>query len=245
MEKKNNRHNFDTRPGIKDLWNSRIVRGAEWSDYDNPVNPNMASRPVRSVVAWNTAKAIHKRMTEKNEEHYHIDAHIHFYIDDDKFDGNRGGIWAKPERFLEIAKHFDGVLGIDFSTNADFPDPVKRDQVYCIRAMEYYASVNEVEVIQNARWGASNTWGYFFDVLHHHVPLSIGTVGSGINLLKNRPLFDAGIRELVRVCEPSCLYVVGSASYPVFGELEEKGVVIRQFDSPTAEVFKAKVISHE
>jgi len=35
------------RPGIKDRWNARLVVGAEWSEHDLPINPNVAACPVR------------------------------------------------------------------------------------------------------------------------------------------------------------------------------------------------------
>jgi len=227
----------DVRPGIKDIWNARIVRDAQWTKYDLPINPNVATMPPRSVVSWKSARRIHRNRLSIGDTNYRIAAHVHFFLDDEKFDGSRCGIWADPEGFLEIISHFDGVAGIDFSTHPDFPCPILDYQFYRIRAMEYYASVNGVDTIQNARWGDPSTWDYCFDTLHAHAPLVVGTVGSGLRLIENRPLFEAGIRELVCAFDPKPLVVVGSAQQEIFHKIRRAGTEILQFDGDTAAHF--------
>lgn len=235
----------EVRPGLKDLWGADLVRGASWSDLDNPINPNVASRRVNAVMSLHEARTLHRHKMRAGERDYHIDAHVHLYIDDAKFDGEREGVWKKHEEFLEMLRHFDGALGIDFSTYLDFPGPLKDWQVCRIRMMEYYLSTHGVEVVQNARWAEPDTWGRFFDVLHHGAPLSLGTVASGLRYVENRPLFEAGLLKLVEVCSPSVLNVVGSANYDVFDEVRNAGVEVVQFDGPTASGFARKKASHE
>lgn len=172
-------------------------------------------------------------MMETRKPSYHIGAFVHCYIDDPKFDGDREGIWSNPERFFKIVSHFGGVLGVDFSTNADFPEPVKRHQFYKMRVIEHAANVREVPLIPNARWGTPETWPYCFDGLPDGRPLSVGTVASGLRKLENRPVFEAGLRELVRLKHPTALVVVGSASCAIFGELRARGVTIVQIDGDT------------
>jgi len=225
------------RPGIKDRWNARLVVGAEWSEHDLPINPNVAACPVRTIVSWRDARRIHRKRVEAGDKDYHVAAHVHFYMDDDKFDGDRCGIWANPEGFLEIVKHFDGILGVDFSAQVDFPGPVFDFQVYRMRTVEYYASANGVDTVQNLRWGDPSTWVLCFDTLHSHAPLSVGTVASGLKRIENRPLFEAGIREVVRELSPEPLIVVGSARYPIFEEVRKAGIEIVQFDGATASAF--------
>lgn len=233
------------RPGLKDLWGADLVRGASWSDLDNPINPNVAKGRVNAVISLRDAKTLHKRKMAEGDASYHIGAHAHLYIDDDKFDGDREGVWKKHAEFLDMLRHFDGVLGIDFSTYLDFPGPLKDWQVCRIRMMEYYLSSHNVEVIQNARWAEPDTWERFFDVLHHHATLSIGTVASGLKFVENRPLFEAGLLKLVEVCSPTVLYVVGSANHAVFDEVRDAGVEVVQFDGPTAAAFARKGAHHE
>lgn len=227
------------RPGLKDLWGARLVRGARWTERGNPINPHSLTHAVSAVVPWNGALTLHRKMLRAGRADYRTHAHIHFYIDDEKFDGFRSGIWADPDRLIEVARHFDGVMGIDFSTNADFPDPIKRWQVYRTRALEYYLASVGIEVIQNLRWSGPETWGYFLDALHHGEPLSLGTVGSGLTLLENRPPFERGLIHAVKELEPTVLYVVGSASHAAFDEVQHMGTRVVQFDGATAAAFKA------
>ena len=233
------------RPGINDLWGADLVRGASWSDLDNPINPNVATRRVNAVISLHDAKTLHRRKMAEGDTDYHVSAHVHLYIDDAKFDGEREGVWKKHEAFLDMLSHFDGALGIDFSTYLDFPGPLKDWQVCRIRMMEYYLSSHDIEVVQNVRWAEPVTWERFFDVLHHDAPLSIGTVASGLKLLENHPLFDAGLLKLVEIRSPSVLYVVGSANHAVFNEVRAAGIEVVQFDGPTAVAFARKEACHE
>lgn len=142
------------RPGLKDLWNSRLVHDTTLTPHGNPYNPYQSTTPVKAVVPWDRAITLHHKMLHAENADYRVHAHIHFYIDDSKFDGPRSGVWANPNRLVELARHFDGVMGIDFSTYADFPEPLKRWQVYRIRALEYYLASQGIEVVQNLRWSA-------------------------------------------------------------------------------------------
>lgn len=233
------------RPGLKDLWGADLVSGASWSDLDNPVNPNVATRRANAIISLHDAKTLHRRKMAEGDSGYRVSAHVHLYIDDSKFDGEREGVWRKHDAFLDMLRHFDGALGIDFSTYLDFPSPLKGWQVCRIRMMEYFLSSHGVEVIQNARWAEPDSWERFFDVLHHGAPLSLGTVASGLKYMENRPLFEMGLLKLVEVCSPSVLYVVGSANLAVFDEVRGAGVEVVQFDGPTAAAFAREGAHHE
>lgn len=171
---------------------------------------------------------------------YRVRAFIHCCIDDQKFDGEREGIWKRWGFFYDAASHFEGITGIDFSTNADFPEPVKRMQFHKMRAIEHGAIERGIPVIANARWGTAETWGYCYDALPEKEPLCVGVVGSGINGVENRPVFDAGLRKLIEVKRPPALVVIGSANYPIFKELRDSGIAIYQYDGETCSHFKGK-----
>lgn len=117
---------------------------------------------------------------------------------------------------------------------------MKRFQFYRMRAMEYGANVRGLALVPNARWGTAETWPYCFDGLPEGRPLSVGTVASGLRELGNRPVFEAGLRELVKLKRPSALVVVGSANYEVFEGLREQGIEIAQIDSDTNRRFSSK-----
>ncbi len=105
---------------------------------------------------------------KSGNESFHYHAHIHFYIDDQKFDGKQSSIWLYPVKALEIVKHFDGIITPDFSTNADFPDPLKRYNTYRMRAFGCWIANNGLSVINNVRWGTLETWAYCFDGIPKH-----------------------------------------------------------------------------
>ena len=230
------------RRGIRDLWGAWMVLGAEWSPLDYPMFPlrTWASSIVpKALIPWPEAKAIHKKMMAKGVKDYHVDAFVHCFLDDGKFDGPLQGIWRRPKYFLEVLCHFDGVLGLDFSIEPCMPRPVWQHQLYKMRAMEYYMASNGVVTIQNARWCGPSTWDDVFDVLVEGGIFCVGTVASGLHRLENRYQFEAGLRELVRRKHPKALIVVGSANYPIFDELREAGVPIIQFDGETCTAFRA------
>lgn len=224
----------EKRPGIGDLWNSGLYEGAIWTELDNPQTSTTAKKAPNSVISWPEALSLHRRNVRAGNGDYHIDAFIHCYIDDRKYDGSRGGIWKNWKRFFGIARHFGGVLGVDFSVYADFPEPVKRYQFHKMRAIEHGAAFRGIPVIPNARWGTRETWPYYYDALPDQSMLSIGTVGSGLRRLENRPMFEAGLHELIRLKHPTALVVVGSDRYPIFEEVRKRDIEVYQYDGPTS-----------
>lgn len=228
------------RPGLSDLWNARLYEGAEWTELDNPKVRCTAMKLPKAVVPWHKAKRIHKKMIAAKDRNYHVGAFIHCCIDDQKFDGEREGIWKKWGFFYEVASHFEGVTGIDFSTNADFPEPLKRYQFHKMRAIEHGAICHGIPVIPNARWGTPETWGYCFDALPDSSALFVGGVGSGLRNIENRSAFAAGLRELVRQKSPTAIVVIGSTNYQVFQEIEDLGIIVHQLDGETSSFFKTK-----
>ena len=235
------------RHGLRDVWNAYMVEDTEpqdWSDNDIPFCPTTAASPPTSLVSYSAAKTMHKKKLRSGERDYRVGAFIHCYIDDSKFDGPFNSIWRRPRKLLDIAEHYEGIIVPDFSTYVDFPDPIRRINVYRMRAFGRYAGRIGHQVVANARWGLPKTWSYDFDGLPKDSMIAIGTVGSGVRYVENRPLFEDGLRELVRRCEPRIIIVYGAASLPVFDELRNQGISIVQFDSETCERF-SEAVGHE
>ena len=125
------------RAGCIDMWNAFMVKGAQFTlGSDIPLCPCTADQQPAELISYEEAKHLVKT-TAKHDSDYHRDAFVHFYIDDQKFDGKRDGIWQKPQEALEIIRHFSGIISPDYSTNADFPDPLKRYNTYRMRAFGY------------------------------------------------------------------------------------------------------------
>ena len=92
------------RASVSDLWNSSLYEGANWTELDNPEVASTAKGMPTAVIPWHEAKRTHKHTMAKGLRDYHVDAFIHCYIDDQKFDGEREGIW-KQWRFI-VARLF-------------------------------------------------------------------------------------------------------------------------------------------
>ena len=227
----------NTRLGCVDIWNSFMVENALYSNNDIPFCPTTSSKIPTSLISYVNAKALYKKEIAAGNLSFHHPAYVHFYIDDYKFDGSNSGIWYNPNKLLDLVRHFGGVITPDFSTCSDFPDPLKRWNTYRMRAMGYWLHTSGINVINNVRWGAPETWAYCFDGLPTDSILSIGTVASGLKRLSNRPLFNDGITELVKRCSPHTLAIYGSSSYHIFDELKQFGINIITFPSDTANAF--------
>ena len=234
----------NVRNGCKDMWNAFMVRGATFSPNDIPYCPTTATYIPTSIVSYEEAKAIHKRELRNGHKEYYVHAFIHFWIDDQKFDGNRKGIWAYPAEALKIIRHFDGIFTPDFSTNIDFPEPIKIFNTYRSRAYGLWVGTCRKGVINSMRWGTEETWRYCWDGVPRHSIVAVGTVASGLKRLENRPVFENGLREMVRVLQPHTIIVYGSANYNCFDELKAQGIDIVVFPNKTSVAFAGRK-SHE
>ena len=228
------------RNGCADMWNAFMVQGAEFVlESDIPVCPCTAKDIPQKLISYVEAKHLHK-INHNSRPDYHIDAYVHFYIDDQKFDGPRSSVWLYPNKALEVLRHFTGVITTDFSTNADFPDPIKRYNTYRMRAFGFWLGSQGISVINNVRWGTEETWDYCFDGIPYNSIVSIGTVASGIKKLENRPDFEVGLFKMVEVLNPHTIVVYGSANYDCFKKLSDMGVRIISFPSDTSLAFVSK-----
>ena len=229
-----------SRAGCVDVWNAFMVDGAEFVlGSDIPVCPCTVTETPRELVSYVEARRIHKEYSRSNPD-YHINAFVHFYTDDQKFDGPRTGVWDKPFEALDILRHFSGVISVDFSTNIDFPDPIKRYNTYRMRAHGRWLTTQGIPVINNVRWGTEETWDYCFDGIPYNSIVAVGTVASGIRLLENRPLFETGLFKMVELINPHTIIVYGSSNYECFKKLEKMGIRIITFPSETSKAFDSR-----
>ena len=68
------------------MWNAFMLEEAKFSVNDIPLCPTTATAVPTRLIAYDEAKAIHKKEMSCGNHNYHVDAFIHFYIDDQKFD---------------------------------------------------------------------------------------------------------------------------------------------------------------
>lgn len=228
------------RTGLIDVWNAFMVKDATFSEHDIPLCPTTAKNIPSRLIGYDEAKRFHKKMLRTHNKNYHVDAFIHFYIDDNKFDGKRSSFWLYPQKVLEIIEHYDGIIAPDPSTYADFPDPLKRWNFYRMNAFGYWIASQGHEVISNVRWNTPDTWEYCFDGNPRNSMLCIGTVASNLKYKVNYDPFEEGLFKMVEVLTPHNILVYGSSNYPCFDELRRRGINIVTFKSSTCEYYERK-----
>jgi hypothetical protein len=229
------------RKGCEDIWNAFMLDNAKFSPHDIPYCPTYLPNGLpKKLISFVNAKTLYNKECQKGNHNFHVDAFIHFYIDDQKFDGKRSSIWLYPEKALAIIKHFAGIISPDFSTYADFPDPLKRYNTYRMRTFAYWCYTQKIPVINNVRWGTEETWEYCFDGIEKNSIIFIGAVASGLHMLCNRPRFEKGLDELVKRVNPHTIIVYGSANYDCFDRLKSSGIQIIEFPSDTSLSFASR-----
>ncbi len=229
------------RTGCKDIWNAFMVRNATFSNHDIPHCPTYLPNGLpKKLISYEKAKQLCNKELKIEKGNFKSNSFIHFCIDDQKFDNNTNGIWTEPYKALDIIKHFAGIITPDFSTYADFPDPIKRYNTYRMRAFGFWCYSQGIPVINNVRWGASETWEYCFDGIPTHSVVFIGTVASGINKLENRHLFETGLNKLINTLHPKEIIIYGSSNYKFIKDLSNRGITILSFQSETNIAFQRR-----
>lgn len=234
-------NNNNPRSGCKDIWNAFMCNDADFgtNGIDIPYCPNTATSPPTKIITWTKAKEIYRKNIQRKNYDFKYDAFVCWYIDDYKFDGPRG-IWHDCNQTLKILKHFAGAITPDFSTYQDFPDPIKRYNTYRIRVYGIWLGKNGIPVINNVRWGSSETFQYCFEGIPENSIVAIGTVGGSPRKTKDRRRFELGLYEMVKVLKPHTIIVYGSANYPCFEKLKQEGITIIPYPSETSEIYEGR-----
>ena len=68
--------------------------------------------------------------------------------------------------------------------------------------------------------------------------IAIGTCGGSPLKLVDRKRFEDGLEELIKVLCPHTIIVYGSASYPCFDKLIDRGIKVISYPSQTAQAFE-------
>ena len=229
------------RKGSKDIWNASLLEGATYTEgNDIPICLKCNGSIPEGLIGSDEAAGNHKK-NSKNNPDYQVKKYIHSYIDDQKFDGNRSSIWLNIEKFIELARHYSGVISPDFSTCADFPDALKRWNIFRMRSFDFILQKNGIPVIPNVRWGTPETWKYCFDGIPVNGIIAIGTVASGIHKVINRKYFEDGLLKAIELLRPHTIIVYGSANYEIFDRVRNQGINVVAFQSKTNLAFKRRV----
>lgn len=141
---------------------------------------------------------------------------IHFYIDDQKFDGPKG-IWDglnsdKPfKRGFDIHR-FDGAAAIitpDFSLYLDMPRVMQMWNVYRSRAVGCFLSKLGYNIIPNVRWTDENSYDFAFKGLYENQIVAVGTLGCSKSN-EDKILLVNGFMEMIKRIKPKKVIIYGS-----------------------------------
>ena len=229
--------NKQPRRGCRDIWNAFMAKKALFGKHDIPLCPTTATQIPSDIITWEEAKNIHNK--RRQDERYSYPAYVCFYLDDYKFD-TPNGIWNNPLQALSIIRHFEGVITPDYSTYQDFPEPLKIYATYRMRLFGYWLGKNGIQVINNVRWGTSETWDYCFEGIPHDSIVAIGTVGGNPRRLVDRTRFNEGFERMIKTLHPKTIIVYGSSLYPCFKDAVQTGISVISFKSATARAFANK-----
>lgn len=219
-------YNNIIRKGLIDNFNAFMVKDAKFEGkFDIPLCPTTAENAPQRIVPYDLIQS-------SND----FDAFVHFYIDDQKFDGKRG-IWNEPEKALEKLKKFAGVITPDFSTNQDFPVALKIYNTYRMRAFGYWLTTKGINVINNVRAGTYEEFDYMLDGVPENSIISIGTIGC-IKRKEDKERVKKGLDKIVNKLFPKTILVYGNAPDYIFKKYIDAGIEIINYPSQTSAAFK-------
>ncbi|MCC8192468.1 MAG: DUF4417 domain-containing protein [Ruminococcus sp.] len=222
-----------------------MVKDATFTEYDIPFCPTKVTDIPKEVITYKEAKEIYRKELNSKSKDFKNEAYVCFYEDDYDFDSSKG-IWFNSKRAFEILNHFAGIFTPDFSTYQDFPYPLKIWNTYRMRAFGYYYGKSfDGGVVNNLRWGTPESYAYCFNGVSKNSIVAIGTVGGSPRKQIDRDRFENGLREMVHRLQPHTILVYGSANYPCFHELKEKGIKIVSYPSKTAKAFERRKNGNE
>ena len=107
-----------------------------------------------------------------------------------------------------------------------------------MRLLGFWLGRNGIAVINNVRWGTSETYQYCFDGIQKESVVAIGTVGGSPRKLVDRSRFNNGINYMVELLCPRVIIVYGSANYECFKNLENSGIKVFSYPSKTNRAFE-------
>ena len=221
-------YNKEVRKGCKDIFHAFMVKGAEFDGYyDIPFIPESFNLEINILLPYDKT---YKHIYEPGEI-------VHFYLDDQKFDGPKG-IWnglSKNESFkrgFDLSR-FDGAEAIitpDFSLYLDMPRVMQIWNVYRSRVVGYYLTTLGYKVIPNVRWTDEESYDFAFAGLYEGQIVAVGTLGCSKEIL-DKILLVNGFIEMIKRIKPKQVIIYGPICKELQFVIDKCNVNIKQFDS--------------
>ncbi len=237
MKKKNSIDNSQIskiRKGCKDNFHAFMVEKAIFDGYyDIPFIPQRQEININNLISY-----------DKTLNHLYEDGDvIHFYLDDQKFDGPNG-IWSGLTRKENYKRGFDlsrfegasAIITPDFSLYLDMPRAMQIWNVYRSRAVGYYLTTLGYNVVPNVRWTDEESYEFAFDGLYEGQIVAVGTLGCSKNI-EDKAMLINGFVEMIKRIKPKLVVIYGPVCKELKYIIEKYDVIIKQFDSETSKFF--------
>ena len=162
--------------------------------YGFPIVKTSADFSAEDLIPFNTCKGMKKEDLNKA---------VHFFLDDYKFEQ----IWTRPRDFINTFLTYGNIVSPTFSIWSNQPYALNLFNMYRSRWCTRFFQEFGVNVLVDCRWSDESSYDYSFSGIEKHTPVIVNTVGT--KYLDNRKMFVDGFEEMLRVVEPSDLYVYG------------------------------------
>lgn len=245
MLKNNNstEKNDSIRKGCKDNFHAFMVEDAMYDGYyDIPFIPQQNfDLNINMLISYDKT---YKHIYESGEV-------IHFYLDDQKFDGPKG-IWnglhnnENYKRGFELSR-FEGASGIitpDFSLYLDMPRVMQIWNVYRSRAVGYYLTTLGYKVIPNVRWTDEDSYDFAFAGLYEGQIVAVGTLGCS-KTLSDKILLVNGFAEMLKRIKPRLVIIYGPICKELQYLIDKYNIAVKQFDSDISSFYGGKKNGNE
>lgn len=144
---------------------------------------------------------------------------VHFYIDDYRFER----LWNRPNRYLNMLKSFNGVIGTDFSVYTQMPLSMQIWNTYRNRILSFWMQNNGIDVIPNVVWGLENTYEFCFDGIPKGSTVAISKNGC-IQDKTDRYYFKKGLIKMLEIINPNIVMVYSNMPNDIFETHTHQGV---------------------
>ncbi len=144
----------------------------------------------------------------KNKRQY-----IHFYMHDKYF----MKFLTSTNRYVDLLKQFDGVITPDCTMLVGQAACIQQTNTYFNRAIGFYLQKQGIPVIPNIRWSDESSFDYCFLGVPKHMIVSISTHGC-LRSKRDRELWRVGIKEMLRILEPTDVLVHGFMPDDIFSQ---------------------------
>jgi len=211
------------RKKFREIYKSFMVEGAKFCrEFDIPICPCTATEIPKELVYYSDVKIAPN-----------FEGFVHFYMDDYKFES----IWRNPKKSLRKLRRFAGVITPDFSTYLDMPVALKIYNTYRMRAFGYWLGKQGIQVINNVRWGYSNSYKYCFDGIEKNSIVCISSLAS-LGTKTDEERFTEGLAAMVETLKPSHILFYGKQGRQFLDKYIEAGIPVTFYDPPNFHTVK-------